>query len=508
MKKTIVSSLLIIILLFTGCTTLDKNNNQDDIVKSKIPKDTDLDGVPDEIDDFPQDPAASKDTDKDGYPDSWNPGKKQSDSTTNLTLDDFPNDPAASIDSDGDGYPDSWNLGKNQKDSTSIPPLELDEYPYDPNDHKDTDKDGIGDYYDINDYLNLSLDIYIIKFMVTSRVDLLKWAQVYFEIYINDKLVKRIDNNGINWIVRLRHEKTINEKIHYDIPDDTKKHYTDIEIKMWDYDFIGENDLININSETSENTLLIRFDNTKNSVLTPSNISKGSQGIIWYKIDHPKNKQTPEKYSRSYTWQFKNKEWNITLEIPVESYENYKKSTKYTDKDGNRIPQKYGNHAMASFVTYNDETIKTLSKKLENIVEKENFDDTNTVNFVLKFIQMNIEYKLDNKTNGCEEYWKYPVETLVEKQGDCEDTAVLFASIIKTLDYDTVLLLYKIPDSKSDVGHLAVGIHLENGEKNWNYIVDNSGKKYYYCETTNTAYSIGMLPPEIEKAELEEIIVV
>lgn len=511
MKKTTLISILTITLLFTGCITINennKNNNKNNIIKSKILNDTDLDGIPDETDDFPQDPAASKDTDKDGYPDSWNPGKNQEDSTTNLTLDAFPDDPAASIDSDGDGYPDFWNPGKNQDDSTSIPPLELDEYPNDPNDHKDTDKDGVGDYYDINDYVNLSLDISIIKFMVTSRVDLLRWAQVYFEIYIDGKLVKKIDNNGRNWIVRLQHEKIIDEKFHYDISEQTNERYTNIEIKMWDYDFFGENDLIDISYKTGENTLLLKFDNVKNSILSQKNISEGPQGVIWYEIEYPKNKYTQEKYNRSYSWRFKNKEWNIELEIPVETYEEYKKSTRYMDKNGNRIPQKYGKHAMASFVTYNDDTIKTLSNKLENIAEKEEFTDTNTVNFVLKFVQMNIDYKLDNETKKCEEYWKYPVESLVEKQGDCEDTAVLYASIIKALDYDVALLLYEIPDSKSDIGHLAVGIHLENSEKNWDYVTDNSGKKYYYCETTNTAYNIGITPPEIEKAELKEIIII
>jgi hypothetical protein len=66
-----------------------------------------------------------KDTDMDGVPD----------------LDDaFPDDPAASIDSDGDGMPDEWNPGMNQSDSTSYIPLELDPYPNDP-DNKPPDDD-------------------------------------------------------------------------------------------------------------------------------------------------------------------------------------------------------------------------------------------------------------------------------------------------------------------------------------------------------------------------------
>ncbi len=46
-------------------------------------------------------------------------------------VDAFPNDPAASVDSDGDGYPDAWNPGKSAADSTSVPPLTLDAFPND-----------------------------------------------------------------------------------------------------------------------------------------------------------------------------------------------------------------------------------------------------------------------------------------------------------------------------------------------------------------------------------------
>ncbi len=55
--------------------------------------DTDGDGVPDDQDAFPTDPAASVDTDGDGYPNAWNPGFSQTDSTIGLWLDKFPHDP-------------------------------------------------------------------------------------------------------------------------------------------------------------------------------------------------------------------------------------------------------------------------------------------------------------------------------------------------------------------------------------------------------------------------------
>ena len=53
---------------------------------------TDGDGVPDEIDAFPNDPSASVDSDNDGYPDAWNPGQSRPDSNSDLFQDFYPND--------------------------------------------------------------------------------------------------------------------------------------------------------------------------------------------------------------------------------------------------------------------------------------------------------------------------------------------------------------------------------------------------------------------------------
>ena len=64
---------------------------------SGLPGDQDADGVPDNVDAFINDPAASVDTDGDGLPDDWNPGYTAADSTTALTLDD---------DDDNDGVVD------------------------------------------------------------------------------------------------------------------------------------------------------------------------------------------------------------------------------------------------------------------------------------------------------------------------------------------------------------------------------------------------------------------
>lgn len=487
-KKALVMVSIIMISIITGYIILESgiSVNPDD-PEEKI--DSDGDGVIDIRDAFPYDPAASLDTDGDGYPDYWNPGKNQSDSNTNLTIDAFLNDPAASIDSDNDGYPDCWNQGKDQGDSTSIPPLELDEYPDDPNAHKDTDGDGVADYYDINDFVDLSIDITIQKFKVTGRVDILKWAQVYFDVYIDDEKVKRIENNGKRWRVLLNQEKRISHNsISYDIPDTTKNPFTYIEIIMYDYDFYKEDDVIDISDKRGENTLLLKFDNVANTILYDG-VTSGSQGILWYDITFRESDIPDTKmYNRSYRWNFNNKHWKISMDIPVDLYEIY------VDYKIDRSPN--SENAMTRFVTSDDEVINDLANELESLAESKDYNPVTTINFALRFVQVTMIYTLDNESKGKTEYWRFPVETLVEKQGDCEDTSVLFASIMDILDYDVALLYYTWEEDNKPVGHLAVGIHLEGNHGN--YVEDDTGKKYYYCETTTPAYVIGELPKEIE----------
>jgi len=174
------------------------------------------------------------------------------------------------------------------------------------------------------------------------------------------------------------------------------------------------------------------------------------------------------------------------LKVPVDIYKSYAES------NVNRMPQSFGNYAMVNFVTSDDRVVQDVASKLKSFAEGENYSQVDTINFILRFVQKNVIYASDNSTKGQVEYWRYPVETLVDKKGDCEDSSVLFASIMDALGYDTALLFYVLED---DIGHLAVGIHIDGdyGE----YVEDKGGKRYYYCETTNSVYGLGEIPPDM-----------
>ena len=98
--------------------------------------------------------------------------------------------------------------------------------------------------------------------------------------------------------------------------------------------------------------------------------------------------------------------------------------------------------------------------------------------FVLAFVQQIITYEKDEG-----EYPKYPLETLTEAAGDCEDFAILAAALLHAMDYQTALPLSPAT-ALGIAGATGVpGIH-----------ATHDGLDYYYCEMTGTHWLIGELP--------------
>lgn len=108
-------------------------------------------------------------------------------------------------------------------------------------------------------------------------------------------------------------------------------------------------------------------------------------------------------------------------------------------------------------------------------------------NFILAFSQC-LGYEDDQMYMGTEEYWKFPLETLYDHGGDCEDTSILLAAIAKAMGYDTALLLFP--------GHMATGMVVDGATGT--YFATNSSARYFYCETTATGYSVGELPQSMQ----------
>ena len=144
------------------------------------------------------------------------------------------------------------------------------------------------------------------------------------------------------------------------------------------------------------------------------------------------------------------------------------------------------------YVTYSldDAPLNFLASSLSAEAEKMGFTDEQEVELALSFVQ-SIPYSTDIESTGLQEYPRYPIETLVEDTGDCEDHAILLGELLRSLHYDAILLEY--PGE-----HMAVGV-AEVGNMYGSYYNYN-GKKYFYAETTATGFKVGNVPPGFERA--------
>ena len=111
--------------------------------------------------------------------------------------------------------------------------------------------------------------------------------------------------------------------------------------------------------------------------------------------------------------------------------------------------------------------------------------DIQRVNYVLKFVQ-SFSYEYDDDGKGIDDYWKYPAEMLWEQKGDCEDHAILFATLMEAMGYDAVLYYVYCYDSSGNFtgAHMAVGVSVSGASGTY---TTYDGKNYFYCEATADA---------------------
>lgn len=187
--------------------------------------------------------------------------------------------------------------------------------------------------------------------------------------------------------------------------------------------------------------------------------------------------KSDEIITRNYLWEYGGGEWNWEVPIPQLLYEYYKDLPRPPTQD------------YSVYVTHplDDMYIELLVEKIQKAAQQEEYSEYETVEFAVSFIQ-SLPYTADDVTTQYDEYPRYPIETLVDNGGDCEDTSILLASILNSMGYGVVLI--QLPD------HCAIGI---KGDENiygtyWEY----EGDKYFYLETTNTGWRVGQLPDVYE----------
>ena len=183
------------------------------------------------------------------------------------------------------------------------------------------------------------------------------------------------------------------------------------------------------------------------------------------------------KVEKTFTWKYMGTTHSAIWTIDYTYYDNYQNS------NVNRAPVTYSQRM--EFINYTSDTVSIFADYLTE--HSEEMTELQRANYVLSFVQQCITYQYDSDFCGKSEYWKYPYETLYDGRGDCEDTTILFCALMKSMGYDSAMLLY-VGEEYVGNGHAAAGVAFKDIPGSY---YTKNGKNYYYCETTATGYKVG-----------------
>jgi len=193
-------------------------------------------------------------------------------------------------------------------------------------------------------------------------------------------------------------------------------------------------------------------------------------------VPEPPPPETLGDIVREFRWEWRGQSYTLKLVIRRSVYEDFRSRP--------RVP--YGKWAQEYVARGICGEVRALAHRLMEIGQP--YGTYQEVSWVLAFVQQAIRYERE-----ATDYPKYPVETLVDGAGDCEDFSIVGASVLKTMGYDVALLF--LP------GHCALGV--AGAQDIPGTYVEHAGRRYYYCEMTAQGWSIGELPPEFRPEQIQ-----
>lgn len=189
----------------------------------------------------------------------------------------------------------------------------------------------------------------------------------------------------------------------------------------------------------------------------------------------------------------------IAVPMQLGSKDSYKMYYKYSESLKRTFTLPVNTQRTAFYSLYPQLDVNMYAKAVPDSCFCESMNDTikaalsgkdiiESLNILLKFCQTTFDYKSDREQFGYEKPF-FLEENFMYDYNDCEDRAILFSYLARTLlDCNVVLLDYP--------GHVAAAVSFGidvDGE-----YVRLDGRKYYVCDPTYVGARIGMLMPEYQ----------
>lgn len=196
---------------------------------------------------------------------------------------------------------------------------------------------------------------------------------------------------------------------------------------------------------------------------------------------------TEGNHHRRFEWTAVGGEWWYEVDIP-RSLGHY-----YEDRYG-----RSRDYARYASDWYGKSIIEGLTSEFEQVGDESGLSDREVVDLMMAFVQQ-LEYTKDQVTADFDQYSSYPVETLINRGGDCEDTSLLLAAILREMGYGCVLLGLL----NTEPAHMALGVKGDSSIPGTYY--EYEGDQYYYVETTGEGWNVGEIPDTYNNRTAEMI---
>lgn len=148
--------------------------------------------------------------------------------------------------------------------------------------------------------------------------------------------------------------------------------------------------------------------------------------------------------------------------------------------------------AYYSFLTFEpqmDSAIESVIKQLRTIRDTHELDNDHYIELIVKYVQSIAYYTVDDDSTEVDYTPRLSIQVLAEGTGDCDETAMLLASLLHHEGYAVSLFLY------NEEEHMALGLKVD-GE-------GHKGTGYVYVETSGLAY-VSEVPTTVADGTIAE----
>ncbi|RDD53794.1 MAG: transglutaminase domain-containing protein [Candidatus Korarchaeota archaeon NZ13-K] len=193
-------------------------------------------------------------------------------------------------------------------------------------------------------------------------------------------------------------------------------------------------------------TLIFIAGNTRRETLKATEILLRS-GVLDFILSQDSGLRISQEGSvekRDFHWRFppvSGKDYRLSIEIPeiLADFYRVKPRMRVVEfKPGNDSPI-FTWYLMVR-TPHDDELLRRLAGELAEIASRDGIEGYDRVWFIASFVQ-HLKYSLANEYSPTGDHPSYPVETLIEGGGDCEDLSMLLVSLLRESGFNSMLLI-------------------------------------------------------------------